>query len=212
VDGTRAPGGGTAPARVEVIRPRHPDELLARLCAAHDGAGRVTDRLRAAIREIPDFPRQGVLFRDITPLLRDPAAFHDAIDLLTSAYRDGRVDAVVGVESRGFIIGGALAYALGAGFVPARKHGKLPGRTVSVVYSLEYGEAVLELHADAIKPGQRVLVVDDLIATGGTARAAVSLVEQLGGQVVGVAFVIELAELKGMDRLAPHRAMALITF
>ncbi len=177
-----------------------------------DSSGPVAERLRALIRDVPDFPRQGILFRDITTLLGDAEAFRSAIDALAAVYRDSAVEVVVGIESRGFVLGGALAYCLHVGFVPVRKKGKLPYRTVSAAYALEYGEAVLEVHADAITPGQRVLIVDDLLATGGTAKATAELVERLGGRVVGVAFLIELSELEGSAALGSRPHVSLIRF
>ena len=174
--------------------------------------GPVAERLRSLIRSVPDFPRQGILFRDITTLLGEADAFRSAIDALGAVYRDSGVEVVVGIESRGFVLGGALAYLLHVGFVPVRKQGKLPFRTVSAAYSLEYGEAVLEVHADAITPGQRVLIVDDLLATGGTAKATVELVERLGGRVIGVAFLIELSELEGSAALGARPHLSLIRF
>ena len=172
----------------------------------------LAERLRTLIRDVPDFPRKGVLFKDITTLLGDAEAFRTAIDDLVDAYRDDGVEVVVGVESRGFVLGGALAYLLGVGFVPVRKQGRLPARTISVAYALEYGEAVLEVHADAIRPGQRVLIVDDLLATGGTARATVDLVERLGGEIVGIAFLIELADLAGSRALGERPHVSLLSF
>lgn len=174
----------------------------------------VTDveRLRALIREVPDFPRTGILFQDITSLLQDAGAFREVIDKLAERHRGGGVDVVAGVESRGFVLGGAVAYALQAGFVPIRKQGRLPAAKLSVAYRLEYGEAVLEIHSDAIRSGQRVLIVDDLLATGGTAAAAVSLVERLGGTVVGVAFLIELTALGGAAALAGRPHTSIISF
>ncbi len=172
----------------------------------------LSGRLRALIRDVPDFPRSGVLFRDITTLLRDAQAFRAALDALAGVYRDAGVEVVVGIESRGFVLGGALAYLLGTGFVPVRKQGKLPYRTISAEYSLEYGEAVLEVHADAITPGQRVLIVDDLLATGGTAKATASLVERLGGVVVGIAFLIELSDLPGSAALGNRPHVSLVRF
>lgn len=169
-------------------------------------------RLRAVIRDVPDFPRAGILFKDLTTLFGDAAAFRDAIDGLAEAYRNDGIEVVVGVESRGFVLGGALAYILGAGFVPVRKKGKLPHRTLSVAYALEYGEAELQIHADAIAPGQRVLIVDDLLATGGTAAATVSLVEQVGGEVTGIAFLVELAALGGARVLGNRPHVSLVRF
>lgn len=158
--------------------------------------------LASYIRDVPDFPKPGILFKDITTLLKDPQAFRQSIDLLTDAFRPDNVDVVVGMESRGFIFGAPLAYNLGAGFVPVRKLGKLPADTLRVEYALEYGTNTLEIHKDAIQPGQRVLVVDDLLATGGTVAATVDLIEQLGGIVVGYGFLMELLFLNGRERLA----------
>ena len=168
--------------------------------------------LRAKIRDINDFPTEGILFKDITTLLKDGPAWRFAVDSLASHYQKDRVDVVVGVESRGFIFGGAIAHQLNAGFVPVRKLGKLPGKTIEVEYELEYGRDALAMHEDAIKPGQRVLAVDDLLATGGTMGATLRLVEQLGGRVVGVAFMIELAFLKGREKLKNYPLHALISY
>ncbi|MBM3187642.1 MAG: adenine phosphoribosyltransferase [Chloroflexi bacterium] len=164
------------------------------------------------IRDVPDFPIEGVLFRDITPLLRDPAAFRETIDILAARYAEQRIDIVVAIESRGFIFAAPLAYKLGAGMVPVRKPGKLPAATLSREYSLEYGTNTLEIHRDAIEAGQRVLLVDDLLATGGSAKAAIELIEQLGGVVVGVAFVIELEFLKGMEKLVGYDVFSIIKY
>ena len=168
--------------------------------------------LRAKIRDIKDFPTEGILFKDITTLLKDGPAWRYAVDSLASHYQKAQVEIVVGVESRGFIFGGAIAHQLGAGFVPVRKLGKLPGKTIEVEYELEYGRDALAMHEDAIKPGQRVLAVDDLLATGGTMGATLRLVEQLGGTVVGVAFMIELGFLKGREKLKTYPLHALITY
>jgi adenine phosphoribosyltransferase len=168
--------------------------------------------LEDRIRDIPDFPHKGVLFKDITPLLQDPVAFRDAMNRLAAHYKDAGIEAVVGVESRGFIFGAPLAYLLNTGFVPVRKFGKLPSQTVNVEYALEYGTNIVEIHMDAIKPGQKVLIVDDLLATGGTVAAARELVEKLGGQIVGIAFLAELSYLKGRERLNGHDVFALITY
>ena len=170
------------------------------------------DELRGKIRDIKDFPTEGILFKDITTLLRDGPAWASVIDHLAARYHTARVDVVVGVESRGFIFGGALAHQLKAGFVPVRKRGKLPARTIEEEYELEYGRDVLAIHEDAIAAGQRVLVVDDLLATGGTMAATLRLVERLGASVVGAAFLIELACLKGRARLAGHRIDSLIVY
>jgi adenine phosphoribosyltransferase len=168
--------------------------------------------LRAKIRDIKDFPTEGILFKDITTLLKDGPAWRYAVDSLASHYQKDKVDVVVGVESRGFIFGGAIAHQLNAGFVPVRKLGKLPGKTIEVEYELEYGRDALAMHEDAIKRGQRVLAVDDLLATGGTMGATLRLVEQLGGRVVGVAFMIELGFLKGREKLKNYPLHALITY
>ena len=168
--------------------------------------------LASLIRSIPDFPKPGIVFRDITPLLADPQGLSDAVEALTDLTRDLRPDVVIGAEARGFLFGPALARELGAGFVLARKPGALPHRTIRHEYALEYASSVLEVHADAIAPGTRVLVHDDLLATGGTAKALCTLVEQLGGEVVGCAFLIELAFLPGRSALAPHEARTLISY
>jgi adenine phosphoribosyltransferase len=166
--------------------------------------------LRAHIREIPDFPRPGIGFKDITPLLADPAALDAAVAGLADALSDAGAETVVGAEARGFLLGPAVARELGAGFVPARKAGRLPAATEGVSYELEYGEATLEVHADALRLGSRVAVHDDLLATGGTAAALCSLVERLGGQVVACAFLAELGFLRGRDRLAGRRVESLV--
>jgi adenine phosphoribosyltransferase len=174
--------------------------------------GRNPLSLASLIRSIPDFPKPGIVFRDITPMLADPAGLDSAVRALTEMTSDLRPDVVIGAEARGFLFGPALARELGAGFVLARKPGALPSETIRAEYALEYGTSVLELHSDAITPGSRVLVHDDLLATGGTARALCSLAEELGGEVVGCAFLIELAFLPGRAALAPHEARALITY
>jgi len=174
--------------------------------------GRTPLSLASLIRSIPDFPKPGIVFRDITPLLADPQGLGDAVDALTELTRDLRPDVVIGAEARGFLLGPALAREHGVGFVLARKPGSLPYRTISHEYALEYAASVLEVHEDAIVPGMRVLVHDDLLATGGTAKALCTLVEQLGGEVVGCAFLIELAFLPGRAALAPHEARTLITY
>ena len=168
--------------------------------------------LESRIRDIPDFPKAGIVFKDIMPLLADPQAFRAAVEGLAEFARPRNPDLVMGAEARGFILGGALALELGCGFVAARKPGKLPWETVSAEYELEYGTDSLELHADAIEKGARVLIHDDLLATGGTAHAKVELVEKLGGEVVGIAFVIELAFLHGRDRLEGYDVHSLITY
>ncbi|SDI67940.1 adenine phosphoribosyltransferase [Lutimaribacter saemankumensis] len=153
------------------------------------------------IRTIVDFPHEGILFRDVTTLFADPRGFRMAVDQMLHPYAGQRIDKVVGLEARGFILGGAVAHQLGTGFVPIRKKGKLPGAVISEEYQLEYGEAVVEVHDDAIAPGETVLLVDDLLATGGTAEAGIKLVERLGGEIVGCAFVVDLPELGGRKRL-----------
>ena len=168
--------------------------------------------LASKIRDIPDFPKRGIVFKDIMPLLADAEALHETVEQLAGFAEPRRPDLILGAEARGFILGAALAYRLNCGFIAARKPGKLPWRTVSVKYALEYGFDALELHADAIKPGTRVIVHDDLLATGGTARAKVDLVEQLGGEVVGLAFVIELEFLDGRDRLEGYDIFSLIKY
>ena len=168
--------------------------------------------LKGKVRDIKDFPTEGVLFKDITTLLKDGPAFRFVVDSLAERYQAERVDVVVGVESRGFILGGALAHQLKAGFVPVRKPGKLPGKTIKVEYELEYGSDALAVHEDAIKPGQRVLAVDDLLATGGTMGATLRLIRLLGGQVVGVAFMIELAFLHGRDKLKEPTLHSLMVY
>ena len=168
--------------------------------------------LASLIRDVPDFPMKGILFRDITTLIKDARAFREVIDRLADRYATEGVDVVVAIESRGFIFGAPLAYKLGAGFVPVRKSGKLPANSISESYTLEYGSNTLEMHQDAIQPGQRVLVVDDLLATGGSARATINLAERLGAKVVGVAFLIELKALHGCDKLEGYDVLALIEY
>ena len=168
--------------------------------------------LRDHIRDIPDFPKPGIVFKDIMPLLADATALHQAVDDLADWAQPRNVDIVVGAEARGFILGAAMAYRLGCGFVAARKPGKLPFLTVGAKYALEYGFDALEMHVDALTPGTRVLVHDDLLATGGTARAKIELVEQLGAEVVGLAFVVELGFLNGGDKLYGHDIHSLIQY
>jgi len=170
------------------------------------------EALKAAIRDVPDFPKPGILFKDITTLLRDASHFRRALDLMTVMCGDLTVDKVVAIESRGFILGGALADRLGAGFVPVRKPGKLPWRSRSATYELEYGSDRLEMHEDGVGPADRVLVVDDVIATGGTARAVGELCEGLGASVAGFAFLVELGFLKGRERLAGREVRSLIRY
>ncbi len=173
----------------------------------------MTNELASYIRDVPDFPKKGILFKDITTLLKDRDAFRAAIDQLTAAFRADNVDVVVGMESRGFIFGAPLAYNLGAGFVPVRKLGKLPAETLRVEYALEYGTNTLEIHKDAIEPGQRVLIVDDLLATGGTVAATIELVRRLGGEVVGLGFLVELLFLNGRRYLGDdYRLVTLVQY
>ena len=168
--------------------------------------------LKKHIRSIPDFPKPGILFKDITTLLKNKGAFKQAVDVLAAKYKNKKIDLVVAVEARGFILGGAIAHRLGAGFVPIRKKGKLPHKTNSVTYELEYGTDTLEMHQDAIKPGEKVLIVDDLLATGGTVKAVTDLVRQLQGKIVGIAFLIELKDLKGINKLEGYPVYSLIKY
>jgi adenine phosphoribosyltransferase len=170
------------------------------------------ESLKSLIRDVPDFPKPGIVFKDITTLLKDPAAFRRSLDLFTELCRGHRADVVMAIESRGFILGGALADRLGVGFVPVRKPGKLPSRTINCTYDLEYGTDCLEVHEDAFARGQRVLVVDDVIATGGTARAAGELARQLGATVAGYAFLVELGFLKGRAKLGDAPVLSLIQY
>lgn len=170
------------------------------------------DDLKQLIREVPDFPKKGILFYDITTLLKDKVGFKKVIDALTDQIRPLRPDSILGIEARGFIFAPALAYNLGAGFVPVRKPKKLPAETERISYELEYGMDTLEVHKDAITPGMRVVIADDLLATGGTALATVRLVEKLGGTVVGLTFFIELDFLKGRDRLAGYNVVSLLQY
>ena len=170
------------------------------------------DDLKARIRHVPDFPKAGILFYDITTLLQDPSGFRAAIDSLAVPFRDQGIDVVVGIESRGFIFGAAVADRIGAGFTPVRKPGKLPSRTVRATYDLEYGTDSLEIHDDAVKKGQRVLIVDDLLATGGTARATMDLVKRLGGDVRALAFLIELVGLSGRAKLPGENVHAVLQY
>ncbi len=168
--------------------------------------------LQSSIRTVPDFPKKGIMFRDITTLLKDPVMFRTAIDMLVDQYRDQKIDAVAGIESRGFILGAPLAYKLGVGFLPIRKPGKLPATVTRQEYSLEYGTDTIEIHNDAVRKGMRVLLHDDLLATGGTMNAACTLVEKLGGTVAGISFLIELEFLKGRALLAGRDVVSLIRY
>ena len=171
-----------------------------------------TKVLRNSVRDVPDFPKPGVVFKDITPLLADPTAFSTAVDAVVVSFGRGTIDKVVGIEARGFIVAAPVAYHFGAGFVPLRKKGKLPFDTLSESYDLEYGQEELEIHADAFSPGERVLIVDDVLATGGTAEAACNLVERAGATVVGLAFVIELEFLGGAKKLADREFISLLKY
>lgn len=168
--------------------------------------------LKKHIRDVPDFPKPGIVFKDITPILQNPAVFRGIIDAFVTRYGGGKVDAVVGIESRGFLFGAPLAHQLGAAFVPVRKKGKLPYRTVGMSYDLEYGSATIEMHVDAIGAGHRAVIIDDLLATGGTAEAACKLVEKQGGTVVECAFVVELKFLNGREKLAERAVHSLVTY
>jgi len=170
------------------------------------------DRLKAKIRDIPDFPKSGIMFKDITPLVKDPASLRLAVLELIKPFRDQNITAVAGMEARGFIFGSIAAWELGIGFIPLRKPGKLPYDIQSVSYSLEYGEATLEAHIDAINPGDRILLIDDLLATGGTAKASCQLVEKLGGEVVACAFVVELTILDGKEKINDYPLHSLIKY
>lgn len=168
--------------------------------------------LSSLIRDVPDFPSPGILFKDITPLLADGPAWRATVEHLAALHGDGPIDRVVGIEARGFVMGAAVAYRLGVGFVPMRKPRKLPHRTTSITYALEYGEDTLEMHVDAVEPGERILIVDDVLATGGTAAAAVALVQGAGATVAGLTFLIELGFLDGRDRLGGVPVASLITY
>ncbi|HEY7756205.1 MAG TPA: adenine phosphoribosyltransferase [Actinomycetota bacterium] len=170
------------------------------------------EQLRALVRDVPDFPQEGIVFKDITPLLADELAFSTVIDLIVVHFGRGNVDKVVGIEARGFILASPVAYHFGAGFVPVRKKDKLPWDTEVAEYELEYGTAALEIHRDAVTPGERVLVVDDVLATGGTARAAAQLVERIGGKVVGISCLIELGFLNGRAKLEGHDLFTLLAY
>lgn len=175
-------------------------------------SGLNADQLKKLIREVPDFPKKGILFYDITTLLKDKTGFAQLIDLFSEHYIGKQIDLILGMEARGFIFGPALAYRLNAGFVPVRKPGKLPAATVKCEYELEYGSNCLEVHKDAIEKGQRVLIVDDLLATGGTAAATAQLAKSLGADIAGLAFVVELDFLNGRDKLKPHNVFSLLHY
>lgn len=168
--------------------------------------------LKNYIRDIPDFPKKGIIFKDITTLLQDKKAFACAIDALADNFRDKRIDLVVAVDARGFILGGAVAHKLGTGFVPVRKKGKLPYKTNSVTYELEYGSDTLEMHDDAVKAGDKILIIDDLLATGGTVKAVADLINKAGGEIIGIGFLIELTFLKGIEKLKGYPVYSLIKY
>ena len=168
--------------------------------------------LRAAVRDVVDFPKPGIVFKDITPILADGKLFRESVSLLCETAGGSKIDKIVGIDARGFIFAAAVADRLGVGFVPVRKKGKLPWKTRQTAYSLEYGEAIVELHEDAVKPGESVLLVDDLLATGGTAAAAVKLLDELGANIVAISVLIELGFLQGRSKLAPHAVHAIITY
>ena len=170
------------------------------------------DQLKAAVRDVPDFPIKGILFKDITPILQDPKLFRLAVDALADRHNGKKLKAVVGIDARGFIFAGAVAYKLGIGFVPVRKKGKLPYKTVVTSYTLEYGSETSEMHVDAIQKGDNVIIVDDLLATGGTAMAAATLVKKLGGNIAEINFLIELTFLKGRDRLSDYNVFSAIQY
>lgn len=172
----------------------------------------MTDSIKSKIRTVPHWPKQGIMFRDITTLLKDPQGFKETIDLLYNRYKDKKVDKVIGIESRGFIFGAPLAYLLNCGFVPIRKPGKLPAEVESEEYTLEYGKDKIEIHKDAIDKGDKVLIVDDLIATAGTANAARNLVKKLGAEIVECAFIVELIDLKGRDKLKGEHVYSVVEF
>ena len=170
------------------------------------------ERIRALVRDVPDFPQKGIVFKDITPLLADEAGFSSVIDKILLHFGRGNVDKVVGIEARGFILASPVAYHFGAGFVPVRKAGKLPWKTETQEYALEYGTETLQIHVDAFQPGERVIIVDDVLATGGTAKATADLVQRLGGKVIGIACLIELSFLKGRDQLEGYDFFSLLTY
>jgi adenine phosphoribosyltransferase len=173
---------------------------------------RAMEAVRARLRDVPDFPKKGIVFKDITPVLADRKLFREVLDAFVARWKDERIDKVVGIESRGFVFAAPLAYAIGAGFTMARKPGKLPWEVVREVYALEYGEAALELHVDAVGPGERILVVDDVLATGGTAEAVGRLVARQGAELVAYSFLLELSFLHGARRLGPKKVHSLLTF
>lgn len=170
------------------------------------------DRLRAAIRDVPNFPKHGIIFKDITPILVDPQLFRESIDVFLERCRGMEVDKVVGIDARGFLFGAPVAYALGVGFVPIRKKGKLPFKTASAAYSLEYGDAEMEMHVDSIERGERIVLIDDLLATGGTSAAAAALIQKAGGELLEAQFLIELEFLHGREKLEPTPVVTFLKF
>ena len=170
------------------------------------------NRIKESIRTVPDWPIQGVMFRDITTLLQDPDVFRESCDVLYNRYKDMQIDKIVGIDARGFVFGAVLAYKLNIGFVPVRKKGKLPYKTINASYTLEYGENVVEMHEDSIAKGEKVIIVDDLIATGGTIAAAVELVEKLEGEILELACVIELPDLKGREKIKNYKLFSMVEF
>jgi len=173
---------------------------------------KIIEKLKDSIRSIPDFPKKGILFRDITTLLKDARKFRDAVEIIAAKYQEKKIDKVVAVEARGFIFGAAVAYKLGAGFIPVRKKGKLPAEVHEATYQLEYGEDTLQVHRDAICPQDKVLIVDDLLATGGTAKATCRLIEESGAEIIGIEFLIELTDLKGKEKLQGYPLHSIIKF
>src|ERR1700730_9245058 len=175
-------------------------------------ASEVIERLRTAVRDVPDFPKKGIIFKDITPILKDGALFRASIDLFLEQCRGKKIDKIVGIDARGFLFGSAVAYALNIGFVPLRKKGRLPYKTESAAYTLEYGEAEMEMHIDAIVPGEKVVLIDDLLATGGTSASAVTLIKKVGGDLVVAIFLIELEFLNGRKKLAPTPVISFLRY
>src|ERR1700720_2548767 len=172
----------------------------------------IIDKLRAGVRDVPDFPKKGIIFKDITPILKDGALFRSSIDLFLEQCRDKKIDKIVGIDARGFLFGSAVAYELAIGFVPLRKKGRLPYKTESAKYSLEYGEAEMELHIDAIKPGEQIVLIDDLLATGGTSASAATLISKVGGKLIEAQFLIELQFLRGREKLAPTPVVSFLKY
>lgn len=170
------------------------------------------DNVRAAVRDVPDFPKKGIVFKDITPILKDGALFRASVDLFLEQCRGKKIDKIVGIDARGFLFGSAVAYALGIGFVPLRKKGRLPYKTESAKYSLEYGEAEMELHIDAITPGEQIVLIDDLLATGGTSASAITLIKKVGGELIEATFLIELEFLHGREKLAPTPVVSFLKY